>query len=295
MNDPDPPLSPTVAATTPLRDLLVQFWHRAGRPDARRMAAETNLAPGLFTGFLASTGFPGLDETDAMARAVAPPAWHDVLIRRWHDTNAQRHSANPPPLPRRPDPAGPTAVGAALAAAGRREFARALTQLKAQRQLTYEQIAKDSDHVVSKSAAQRFASSGRSDKQDFVDAFLRACGVDDVDRDLWLTAWRRVNRNSEPPPEATAPTPAPPGEPPAGEPENPVSQHRLLGLLAAASLAGSAAAAAQLCRSPVAQRWLLFVGLGSAGAVLLIALAELAGHLRESANKQPRGAPSPPA
>src|SRR5689334_16361986 len=116
MNDPDPTMSPTVAATTPLRDLLVQFWHRAGRPDARRMAEETNLAPGLFTSFLASTGFPGLDETDAMARAVAPPAWHGVLIRRWHDTNAQRHSANPLPLPRRSGPASPTAVGAALAA-----------------------------------------------------------------------------------------------------------------------------------------------------------------------------------
>ena len=55
MNDPDPTTPPTVAATTPLREVLLDFWDRAGRPDARRMAAETNLAPGLFTSFLTST------------------------------------------------------------------------------------------------------------------------------------------------------------------------------------------------------------------------------------------------
>src|SRR5690242_6694672 len=144
MNAPDP--------SKPLRDQLLHFWNQAGRPDARRMAAETNLAPGLFTSFLTSTGFPGLDETEAMARAVAPRAWHDVLIRRWHDTDAQRRSAVSLPLPRQPG--STTAVGAALAATTHREFAEALTRLKEHQRLTYEQIAKNSNHLVSKSAAQ---------------------------------------------------------------------------------------------------------------------------------------------
>ncbi|ADJ43514.1 hypothetical protein AMES_1691 [Amycolatopsis mediterranei S699] len=302
MNDPDPTTPPTVAATTSLRDLLLHYWDQAGRPDARRMAAETNLAPGLFTSFLTSTGFPGLDETDAMARAVAPRAWHDVLIRRWHDTNAQRRSATPLPLPRHPGPT--TAVGAALVATTHREFAEALTRLKEQRQLTYEQIAKNSDHFVSKSAAQRFASSGRNDKQDFVDAFLRACGVDDIDLDLWLTAWRRVNQTTGSPRAKAAGLGVPGGEagPTAPAPRGPVpehahqpvAQHRLVGLLAATALAGSAAAATQLCRPAVAQRWLLFIGLSSAGAVLLILLSELADRRHAARCPRPGCATAPP-
>ncbi len=299
MNVPDPTTPPAVAATTPLRDLLLHFWDRAGRPDARRMAAETDLAPGLFTSFLTSTGFPGLDETDAMARAVAPRAWHDVLIRRWHDTNAQRRSGASLPLPRQPGRTTP--VGAALVATTHREFAEALTRLKEHQGLTYEQIAKNSGHFVSKSAAQRFASSGRNDKQDFVDAFLRACGVDDIDLDLWLTAWRRVNQN-------TGSTPAKPAGPraPAGEtvptapipdrehPCPPAAPHRLAGLLATTALAGTAAAATQLCRPEAARRWLLLIGLSSAGAVLVILLSELAERRHAARCLNPGCATAPP-
>jgi transcriptional regulator with XRE-family HTH domain len=290
MNDPDPTTPATVAANKPLRDVLLEFWTRAGRPTAEKMAEFTNLPPGLFTSFLASDDFPGLDETGAMVRAVAPLAWHGVLIRRWHEANAQRHATRPVPLPRRSGTSDTTtAIGAAIAATTFLEFAAALDRLKEERGLTYEQIAKNSGYVVSKSAAHRFASSGRSDRQEFVDAFLRACGVDELNRGLWLTAWRTVNQNTQAQieqqpaartaePTATAAGPSTP-EPSTATPVEAATRLRLVGVLAATSLAGSAAATIRLCSSPAARRWLLLAGLSAAGAAILILLAEIHHHL----------------
>ncbi|MEU4526552.1 hypothetical protein AB0F52_48495 [Amycolatopsis sp. NPDC024027] len=129
--------------------------------------------------------------------------------------------------------------------------------------------------------------------QEFVRVFVRACGVDGLDLDLWLTAWRSVNHNSRAPvteptetrmaEPATAPPPAPITEPTAAAPGDTASRLRL----AAMSVAGSAAAAIRLCRSTTAQRWLLLVGLGAAGAALLLRVAELQQHLTPSRCTKP--------
>lgn len=303
MNDPDPTAAMISAADVPLRELLEQFWIHCNRPTAEQMAAKNNLPLQPLARFLNSKDAPDLEETTAMARAVVPRAWQDMVIRRWHETDGPPRTDRVLPLPRRSTaPDATTAIDTAMAALTHREFGEALELLKTERDLTYEQIAKNSGHVLSKSAAHRFATHGRVPKRELLEAFVRACGVHGLDLDLWLTAWRAVNQNSDNPaediaetrlaePGTASPTAAPP--PPAALADTEF-RLRLLGMLAAATMAGSAAATVRLCRSAAPQRWVLLAGLGAAGAALLMLLAELHQHLTPSRCAKPDGPGSAP-
>nr|CEL18156.1 hypothetical protein [Kibdelosporangium sp. MJ126-NF4] len=103
----------------------------------------------------------------------------------------------------RPDP------GATLTPA---EFVDAMRRLKGWADLTYRELERRAEGGGDKLARSTVTATLTRDslpREELVVAFVRACGCDDAEVDLWITARRRIAAGSAPPPEPAPRSPGP--------------------------------------------------------------------------------------